>query len=627
MNRLKTDESFRTLCLTAFSGAFLAADFFRWLPGLPFSPAWVAVLLCGAPIVFGAVRGLVTEFDVTADVLVAIALTAALLLGQYFAAGEVAFIMQLGKVLEDETAAKSHKSLQALIRLTPQTACVRTPEGEKIIAADDVKPGDILLVRPGQTVPADGTIRSGTALIGQSVMTGESIPVTKGVGDEVYQGTVNQQGAVEVEAVGAGDDSSLKKMVRLVREAEEKKAPIVRLADRWARILVPVALGCAALILLMTRNMTRAVTALVVFCPCSLILAAPTAVMAAIGNATKRGVLIKSGEAVEAAASLDTLAMDKTGTLTEGKPQVSEIRFLDRDMDEKELLPLIAGAEKFSEHPLGRAVLEYCRKRGADAPDPREFDARAGMGVSALVLGRRVLIGEKMTGSGPQEGLAEEEAARMRGRGVTVLPVSVDGSLRVLVGVADVLRENAGDVVRELKSCGISRIVMMTGDSPETARSIARQAGIGEVRAACLPADKAERIRELQEEGRSVGMIGDGVNDAPALAAARLGIAMGAIGSDLAVETSDIALMSDDLGRLPFLFRLCRKTKKRIRFNIAFSMTLNFAAILLSGFGMLNPVTAALVHNCGSVFVVLNSALLLTYRDKTGYDGRKRGKG
>ncbi|HBN80218.1 MAG TPA: heavy metal translocating P-type ATPase, partial [Ruminococcaceae bacterium] len=365
MNRLKTDESFRTLCLTALSGVFLAADFFHWLPGLPFSPAWVAVLLCGAPIVFGAVRGLVTEFDVTADVLVAIALAAALLLGQYFAAGEVAFIMQLGKVLEDETAAKSHKSLRALIRLTPQTACVRTPAGEKTVAADDVKPGDILLVRPGQTVPADGKIRSGAALIDQSVMTGESIPVTKGVGDEVYQGTVNQQGAVEVEAVGAGDDSALKKMVRLVREAEEKKAPIVRLADRWARILVPVALGCAALILLTTRNMTRAVTALVVFCPCSLILAAPTAVMAAIGNATKRGVLIKSGEAVEAAASLDTLAMDKTGTLTVGKPQVSEIRFLDRDMDEKELLPLIAGAEKFSEHPLGRAVLEYCRKRGA----------------------------------------------------------------------------------------------------------------------------------------------------------------------------------------------------------------------------------------------------------------------
>ncbi|MHC6179511.1 heavy metal translocating P-type ATPase [Clostridium sp. JNZ X4-2] len=618
INKFREEEEFRTLSLTILSGVFLLGSFFRWIPGLPFDAAWIAIVISGIPIVFGAVKGLITEFDVTADVLVAIALIAAIIIEQYFAAGEVAFIMQLGTVLEDVTAEKSHKSLQALIKLTPEKACLQTADGDREILASEVKTGDILLIRPGEAIPVDGKILSGTTSIDQSIMTGESIPVDRMIGDQVYQGTINQQGVIKIEATNLGDDSSLKKMIRLVRNAEENKAPIVGIADKWARILVPVALGCSLIIWLLTKNIYRAVTALVVFCPCSLILATPTAMMAAIGNATKKGILIKSGSAVEAAAKIDTLVMDKTGTLTYGKLQVENISILDKNIDKAYFLKLIASAEKFSEHPLAKAVLLYSESQGIIAKDPESFAMQAGKGVAAAVDGHEILIGIKIIGqelinNSPEALNLMEETQKC---GKTVLPVALDGKIIGIISIADALRSETKNTISELRKAGLSRMVMLTGDNPAVAHSIGKAINITDIFASQLPADKAGSIKKLTKQGYSVGMIGDGVNDAPALATASVGIVMGAIGSDVAIEAADIALMSDDISKLPFLIRICRKTKKRIIFNITISMFINFCAIILAGFGILNPVTAALVHNCGSVFVVVNSALLLTYKEQ-----------
>lgn len=629
INKLREDESFRTLCITILSGIFLLASFFGRFAVLPLDPAWVAIVMSGIPIVYGAIRGLVSEFDVTADVLVAIALVAAVAIGEYFAAGEVAFIMQLGKVLEDVTAGKSRKSLQALIRLTPRKAYIRTAHGDKEILASEVKIGDLLLVRPGEAIPVDGRIVRGSTAIDQSVMTGESVPVDKTEGDAVYQGTLNQHGVIEIEATKVGEEASLSKMIRLVEEAEENKAPIVRIADKWARILVPVALGCSLLILLITRDIYRAVTALVVFCPCSLILATPTAIMAAIGNATKNGILIKSGEAVETAAGLGTLVMDKTGTLTYGKLQVEDIYLIDKSINREKFIELVAGAEKFSEHPLGKAILSYSQSHGIAAKDPAAFEMQAGKGVRATVEGHELQIGEKIIGYEhigyshiPYGHIWKEPDAalligQMQAQGKTVLPVAVDGRLAGIISIADALRVEAGYAIGELKKIGLSRIIMLTGDNRAVADSIGKTAGIAEIFASQLPEDKFNTVRNLTGQKHSVAMIGDGINDAPALAAADVGIVMGAIGSDVAIEAADIALMSDDIGKLPFLVRLCRKTKKRIVFNIVLSMFINFGAIILAGFALLNPVTAALVHNFGSVFVVVNSALLLAYKEES----------
>ena len=616
VKHLRVSEETRTLALTIVSGIVLFASFFKWTPSLPFDIAWIAIALSGIPIVYGAIKGLVTEFDVTADVLVAIALIASVIVGEYFAAGEVAFIMQLGKVLEDVTAGKSHKSLQALIKLTPQKAWIRTPEGEKEIPASEAKSGDILIVRPGQAIPVDGLVIRGSSSVDQSVMTGESLPVEKTEGSEVFQGTINQEGALEIRATSVGQDSSLQKMIRLVEEAEENKAPIVRIADKWARLLVPVALACAAAIWIITKDVYRAVTALVVFCPCSLILATPTAMMAAIGTATKRGILIKSGAAVEAASKVDTLVVDKTGTLTQGRLQVEEIVVVDGSIGREELLRKVAGAERLSEHPIGKAIVAYALAEGVSIIEPEAFEMQMGKGVVAKVEGCLVTIGEKAIG---QEYIAlnsraAQDIERLQEKGKTALPVAIDGTLVGIITVADSLRDDAPKALAALKAGGLDRIVMLTGDNETVARAIGERVGVTEVRASLLPEGKVDSIKNLQAEGRTVAMLGDGVNDAPALATASVGIVMGAIGSDVSIEAADIALMSDEIGRLPFLFALCRKTRRRIIFNIVFSMFINFGAIILAGFGILNPVTAALVHNGGSVFVVVNSALLLAYR-------------
>ena len=477
--------------------------------------------------------------------------------------------------------------------------------------AEEIRPGDILRVLPGETIPADGRVASGETSVDQSVMTGESLPVDKGVGDEVFCGTLNCFGAIDLEVVREGEDSSLRQMIRLVQEAENRQAPMQRIADRCASWLVPAALLIALGAYIAAGNIVTAVTVLVVFCPCALVLATPTAIMAAIGQAAKHGVIIKSGEALENMGKVDVIAFDKTGTLTCGRLVVSDILPLDSSISEEKLLEMAASAELKSEHPLAKAITSFAEEREMILTEPEVFRMMAGRGVYAELSGKKVLCGSERFLE--EQGVAADRETRnflerLRVQGKASLLVAEEGRCIGIIALCDVLRPEAEEMIRQLHDMRV-RTVLLTGDNRKTAAYFAEQAGITEARAELLPEEKVKSIRELQRE-HHVCMIGDGVNDAPALKTADVSAAMGSMGSDIAVDAADIALMGDDLSRIPYLKRLSDATVKTIKASIGMSMTINFAAIILSVLGMLNPTTGALVHNAGSCFVVLFAALL-----------------
>ncbi len=608
----------KEITLLAISGAALVASIFDLLP-LPFDAAWVAIVLCGIPIVLEAFIGLITAFDIKADVLVSLALIAAVLIGEDFAAGEVAFIMQLGALLEDVTVARARAGIEKLVHLTPQTARLLLPDGENIVPAGQVRVGDRLRVLPGESIPVDGVITSGQTSINQAVMTGESLPVDKTVGDEVSSGTVNQYGAFEMRATKVGEDSSIQRMIRLAQSADAGKARIVGQADRWATWIVVIALTAAALTWLITGEIIRAVTILVVFCPCALVLATPTAIMAAIGNATRHGFLVREGDALERLAAVRRIAFDKTGTLTYGTPRVVAVASTLAGLDRAGLYALAAGAEQLSEHPLGKAVVAGYREENSGEIAPAEsFEMLPGRGVSAVVDGRRVLAGNPQLLA--DHGVAvspDAERQRLLEEGATMIYVAADGVFAGYLALSDTLRAESAATIAALEAAGV-RPVLLTGDHESAAGAIAARLGIREVRAGCLPEDKLEEIGRWQRDGVHVCMIGDGVNDAPALKKADVGIAMGGVGSDIAVEAADIALVDDEVKELPHLMALSRRMMSTIRMNLTFSMGLNFLAIFLAMAGTLNPVVGALVHNAGSVAVILNSALLLKWRRRQG---------
>ena len=619
---LKTIESFlelggvkKEIVLLAVSGVALIVSIFDLIP-LPFDAAWVAIILCGIPILLEALIGLITAFDIKADVLVSLALIASVCIGEDFAAGEVAFIMQLGALLEDVTVARARAGIEKLVHLTPQTARIIREDGEEIIAAERVRVGDRLRVLPGEGIPVDGVILSGQTSINQAVMTGESLPVDKAAGDEVCSGTVNQYGAFEMRATKVGEDSSIQRMIRLVQSADAGKAKIVGLADRWATWIVVIALSAAALTWLATGEIIRAVTILVVFCPCALVLATPTAIMAAIGNATRHGFLVREGDALERLAGVKRIAFDKTGTLTYGTPQVVAVQN-ERAVERERFYALTAAAESLSEHPLGKAVVAgYRQEMQRDIRPAEDFEMLPGRGVAATVEGVHVLAGNpEMLGERGVDFAGDPRAEALRAQGCTIIHVALDGTYAGFLALSDTLREQSAAMIRQIEALGI-RPVLLTGDHEDAAASICGQLGIREMRANCLPEDKLNEIRRWQEEGSRVCMIGDGINDAPALKIATVGIAMGGVGSDIAVEAADIALVDDEVKELPHLLALSRRMMSTIHLNLAFSMGLNFLAIFLAMTGVLNPVVGALVHNAGSVAVILNSALLLKWRKK-----------
>ena len=496
-------EEPRQALALGISAVALLLSFLEVVPG-PVDPAWLAVLLCGVPIIKEGAEGLFTRFDIKADVLVSLALLASVIIGEIFAAGEVAFIMQLGALLEERTVAKARAGIERLVHLTPRTARRLDGTAESIIPAEEVRVDDLLRVLPGETIPVDGIIVSGQTAIDQSVMTGESLPVDKGPGDTVSSGTVNQFGAFDMRAVKVGEDSSLQRMIRLVQSADAGKARIVSLADRWATWIVVTALTAAADTLIVTGEVLRAVTILVVFCPCALVLATPTAIMAAIGNATRHGVLVKEGDALERLARVRVVAFDKTGTLTRGTPGVAHVHSALPELAPQQLHLLTAAAERRSEHPLGKAIVRDAGTR--DIPEAEDFRMLPGRGVSARVDGHALLAGNPALLQ--DNGIAlsptdKEEAQRALDAGQSLVDVALDGRFAGFIALADSLRNTAAATLQGLRDAGVSTM-LLTGDNEAAARSVSAGLALDGVRANCLPADKLEWIADSQRQERPV---------------------------------------------------------------------------------------------------------------------------
>lgn len=603
--------------MTVVGGGFLVISLLLSLTGnkLPIDPAWVSVIICGIPLLYLSLWRIIHNHGISkisSALLISVAMIAAIAIGDLFAAGEVAFIMAIGAILEEKTTERAKKGLKKLISLTPRQGRRISNGREEMIALEDIRINDILRVLPGETVPVDGDIVAGTTSVDQSVMTGESLPVDKTVGDSVFCGTINRFGTIDIHASKLGADSSLQKLIRMVEEAENKKAPMARIADKAASWLVPAALLLAIAALIVTGDIVRAVTVLVVFCPCALVLATPTAIMAAIGQATKHGIIIKSGEALERMGKVDTVAFDKTGTLTNGSLTVTDIYPFTDTIDKAALLRYTASAENYSEHPLAKAVTAYAKQKNIEPLEVENFHMVPGKGISAVIRGEKLFCGNEAFLQEQQidiDGAAEQILEGFRNEGKAVILVADTAKLLGAVTLSDTLRDTSADVIEKLRKMG-TRAVLLTGDHKRAAQYFAKQVGITDVHAELLPEQKVSEIASLQNAGKIVCMIGDGVNDAPALKTADVSVAMGAMGSDIAVETADIALMSDDISKIPYLKRLSDACIKTIKFGISLSLTINFAAITLSLLGLLTPTTGALVHNAGSCLVVLIAALL-----------------
>ena len=584
---------------------------------LHFNLSWVAIILCGLPIIKEAATCLYEEFDIKADVLVSLALIASVIIGEIFAAGEISVIMTIGALLEDLTVQKAQSGIENLVKLTPKQARIIRDNKEIMINADDIEIGDVVRVIAGGTIPVDGVIIKGQGSIDESIMNGESLPVDKYVGDDVLSGTINQYSTFDIKATKTSQDSSLKRMIKLVKEADSKKAPIVSLTDRWATWIVVIALVSSIGTYLVTHQILRSVTILVVFCPCALVLATPTAIMAGIGNASKFGILIKGGDVVERLSKIKNIAFDKTGTLTYGKLSVVEYKSFSHEYDDETFLKILASVEAYSEHPLGKAITSYYKENNEELLDIQKFTVNPGKGITANLGEKSILVGNLKLIKDVDINLNKDIiniSEEFTKKGCTVIYLSIDNKLIGYVALSDILREEAKEVINYIKSQKINP-VMLTGDNKNSAQNIANIVGIDDIHPSLLPEDKMNIIKNLEDSKSPTCMIGDGVNDALALKYSSVGISMGAIGSDIAIEASDIALASDDIKNIPYLLYLSKKTMKTIKLNVTFSLALNFLAIILAMTGILNPVVGALVHNLGSVFVILNSAKLLKTRN------------
>jgi Cd2+/Zn2+-exporting ATPase len=601
-------STFRTqLAYTILTGILLLTG---WLFDL--SPLVIlATGLASFPIFRRAIKALLAR-QLDADVLVAIAVTAAAAIGEYVAAGEVAFIMLLGAQLEEYTTDRARRSLGSLLSLIPPLARVRRGDTELEIPAGEVQRGDIVVVRTGERIPVDGVVQTGNAAINQAPVTGESMPVEKVAGNEVFVGTLVESGALIVEATRVGEDTTLARIATLVETAQLRQAPIQRSLDRLAGWLVPVMLVLAAVVYFASRDIHRAITVLIVTCPCALILASPTAVMAAIARAARAGVLIKGGQHLEATARLHTIVFDKTGTLTHGQPEVTHAHAFCADHSESQLVQLAAVAEKLSSHPVGRAIV---RKAGPTA-DPAEFAVHHGRGVTARHHGQRLVVGHAGLLTDEAVPLSAELRAHVEehhATGHTTVLVAHDDQVCGTICIADTVRATARDAIRDLRELGIENIVMLTGDNQRVALHIAGQVGVDQVRAEVLPEQKADHVAALKNtpRGPGVAMVGDGINDAPALAVADVGIAMGVAGTDVAHEAADVALMADDLAKIGFAVRLSRRAVRIIRQGLFFALAYNLIMITGAASGHLHMIGGAIAHQASSVIVILNAMRLL----------------
>ena len=595
------------IAYTAAAGILLIAGWILRLDGLLIAATGLAAF----PIFRRALQALLAR-RLDADVLVAIAVAAAASLGEYLAAGEVAFIMLLGAQLEEFTTDRARRSLGSLLSLVPPTARVRRGNTEVEIPVADVRVGDLIVVRAGERIPVDGTVRAGEAAVNQAAITGESLPAARQPGDEVFVGSLAETGALVVEATRVGEETTLARLAALVEAAQQRNAPIQRTLDRLAGWLVPVMLLLAVVVFAFSGDARRAITVLIVTCPCALILATPTAVMAAIARAARAGVLIKGGQHLEAAARLHTIVFDKTGTLTHGQPRVAHTHSFCDKHTETEMLQMAAVAEKLSAHPVATAI----RNEAGSVPDPSQFQSHHGRGVTASHNGQQLVVGQPSLLSELNIPLNEAQRAHVAQHhedGHTTVLVAHDGKLCGTICVADTLRATARQAIAELRALGIEKIVLLTGDNRRVALAIAQKLGVDEVQAEVLPDQKAEHIESLKTNGRGVAMVGDGINDAPALAVADVGIAMGVSGTDMAHEAADIALMADDLEKIAFAIRLSRRAERIIQQGLWFALLYNAVMITAASTGHLHMIGGAFAHQASSLLVILNAMRLLRY--------------
>ncbi len=565
---------------------------------------WISIILCGIPIFKECIKGLISEFDIKADLLVTIAILSSIFIGQTFAAAEIATIMAIGNFLEEYIVLKTQQKIKELLKLTPKTATRIKNGKEENIPIDKIKINDILKILPGENIPTDGIIINGKTSINQSPITGESIPVDKKENDKVYSGTINLYGSFNMKTTKISEDSTLQKLIKLVESSKPENAKIVKSADKWATWIVIIAFISSIITYIVTGEIIRSVTILVVFCPCALVLATPTAIMATIGNLTKYGILVKDGSAIEELAHINELVFDKTGTITNGMPEVVEVI----SKNEDEMMHLLASLESKSEHPLAKSILKYYNK--LDLEEVEDFKMIIGKGVIGTINGSKIIAGNKK--------LIESENINYNDKstnsnGKIEIYVAKNSKLLGKVILSDTLRKNSKKVIKKLKELKI-KTTLLTGDNQETGKYIANKVDIANTKFNCLPEDKMEYIKQEQLHGNRIAMLGDGINDAPSIKKANVGIAMGHIGSDISIETAKITLIKDNIEDIPHLIEIARKTLKTININIIASLTLNIIAIILAIFGILGPITGALVHNIGSVVVIIYSSRLVNYK-------------
>lgn len=573
--------------------------------------AMIGAILLMYPILVTALKDL-SRGRLTINELVAIAVLAAFAMGEYRIAGVVAFFMLVGEIIESRTAEGARQSIESLIKLTPTRARrIREDGTEEEAAAHELRVGDRIRIRPGDNVPADGEILKGQGSINQANITGESVPVDKGEGDEVFAGTVNLTGALEVKVSRAGKDTTLGRVRDLILAAEKTKLPIMRIIDQYMGYYTPLVLVIAALVWVFTQDPMRVISVLVVACPAAFILATPTAMVAALTAAARLGVLIKNVSDLEAAAKINAYVFDKTGTLTHGVLAVSRLSPIE-GVKPAELLRAAASAEKYSTHPTAKALVALASEAELDLSEPENFSETAGKGVEADVDGARILVGraEWLRGQGVEES-AEAMKPSEDVEGLSLIFVARGGKFLGWVGLQDRIRSEAKESLEEIKASGVARVAMVSGDREPVARRVAAEIGCEEVSAECLPQDKVAFVRNMRKRGFRVAVVGDGVNDAPALAAGDIGIAMGAAGSEAAIHSATIALMNNDLRRIPFLVRLSRGTRNVINQNFLFGVLFIMIGMGLAAFGYVSPVLAAALYNIGSLVVIFNSARLV----------------